>query len=43
MINTFHNDYPEKPIALFLPIDFAPPMTKPSLKPLVKTLKYKRG
>ncbi len=33
LISTFHHDYPERPTATSLPIDSAPPMVRPIVKP----------
>ncbi len=33
LINTFHRDHPEKPTATSPPIDSAPPMARPTVKP----------
>ena len=43
MTYTFHKDHPEKPTTTFLPLDFAPPMAKPSVKPAKPFGKQKRG
>ena len=44
MISAFHKDHPEKLTASSLPLDSAPPMAKPSIKPPVKSsAKRKRG
>ena len=44
MISTFHKDHPEKPTAIFPPLDSAPSMAKPSVKPPVKpSAKRQRG
>ena len=37
MISTFHKDHPKKPTATFLPLNSAPPMAKPWVKPPVKS------
>lgn len=39
LITTFHKHYPDKPTATFLPINTAPPMPKPSIKPIKSTNK----
>ncbi len=33
LISTFHHDYPEKPTMTSPPIDSAPPMARPTVKP----------
>ena len=44
LINSFYKDHPEKPIATSLPINSAPPMARPIVKPTAKaTTKQKRG
>ena len=44
MISAFHKDHPEKPTATSPPLDAAPPMAKPSVKPPVKlSAKRKRS
>ncbi len=44
LINNFHRDHPEKPTATSLPIDSAPPMARPTVKPRAETSsKQKRG
>ena len=43
IISTFHKDHPEKPMAIFLPLDSALPMAKPSVKPAKPSTKQKRG
>ena len=43
MISTFHKDHPEKPTAIFSPLDSAPPMAKPSVKPAKPSAKQKQG
>ena len=44
LISLFHKDQPEKPIAIFPPFDFAPPMARPTVKPKAKsTTKRKQG
>ena len=40
MISAFHKDHPEKPTTTSLPLNSAPPMAKPSVKP---SAKRKRG
>ncbi len=42
LINTFHWDYPKKPIATFLPIDSAPPMARLIVKPRAKASSTKQ-
>ena len=42
MFSTFHKDHPKKPTATSAPLDSAPPMAKPRVKP-TKLLKRKRG
>ena len=37
IISTFHKDHPEKPTATSPPLDSAPPIAKPSVKPPVKS------
>ena len=32
MVSIFHKNYPEKPTATLVPLDFAPPMAKPIVK-----------
>ena len=41
LINSFHKDHPEKPIATFPSINSAPPMARPTVRPT--PLKRKRG
>ena len=39
LINSFYKTNPEKPIAIFLPINFIPPMVRPTIKstrPIIK-------
>ena len=44
LISSFHKDPPEKPIGTSPPIDSAPPMARPTIKPTAKaTTKQKRG
>ena len=44
LISSFHKDHLEKPTATSLPIDSAPPMARPIVKPTAKaTTKRKRG
>ena len=43
MISTFHKDYPEKPTATSFPLDSAPPMAKPIVKPTKSSAKRKQG
>ena len=44
LISSFHKDHPEKPTATSPPIDFAPPMARPTIKPTAKAItKQKRG
>ena len=44
LIKSFYKDHSEKPLSFFPPIDSAPPMAKPTIKPKVKfTTKRKRG
>lgn len=40
MVNTFCKDYPEKPVAISAPLDFAPAMVKPIVNLFIK---QKRG
>lgn len=42
MINIFYKNHLKKSTIMFLPIDFTPPMSKPSIKLLVKILKQKQ-
>ena len=42
LINSFHKDYPEKPTATFLPINFVLPMDRPTIRPNL-ILKRKQG
>ena len=42
LINSFHKDRPEKPIATFPPIDSAPPMARPTIKPTQPITKQKQ-
>ena len=42
IISTFHKDHPEKPIAISPPFNSAPPMAKPSVKPVNSFVKQKR-
>ena len=32
MVNTFHNNHPEKPTATSAPLDSAPPIAKPMIQ-----------
>ena len=41
MIFTFHKDHPEKPTATSFLFDSAPPMAKPSVKPVKPSTKQK--
>ena len=41
LINCFHKEYQEKPTATSLPINSAPPMARPTVRPIL--LKQKRG
>ncbi len=44
LISTFHHDHPKKPTATSPPIDSAPPMARPTVKPKAETSsKRKRG
>ncbi len=45
LINTFYHDHPEKPTATFPPIDSAPLMARPTVKPRAKasSIKQKQG
>ena len=42
MISIFHKNYPEKPMTTSSPLDFAPPMVKPSVKSAMPSTKQKR-
>ena len=42
LINSFRKDYPEKLTATFLPINFAPPMARPIVRPKL-TFKRKQS
>ncbi len=41
LISTFHRDHPEKPTATFPPIDSAPPMARPTVRPEASITKRK--
>ena len=43
MLNAFHKDNPDKPIATFPQSDTAPLMARPLVVPLTKTTKWKRS
>ncbi len=43
LISTFHRDHPDKPTATFPPIDSAPPMARPTIRPEASSTKRKRG
>ena len=43
LISSFYKDHPEKATTTFLPIDSAPPMARPTVKPIRSTNKQKRG
>ncbi len=45
LINTFYRDHPEKPTATSSPIDSAPPIARPTVKPRAEdsSTKTKRG
>ena len=43
LISLFHKDHLEKPIATFLPVDSAPPMARPIVKPARPITKRKQG
>ena len=44
LISSFHKDYPEKPTATSPLFDSAPPIARPTVKPLAKSItKRKRG
>ena len=43
LINSFHKKHSEKPKATFPPLDFAPPMARPIVKPIRPITKQKRG
>ena len=43
MISTFYEDYPKKPTATWLSFNSAPPMAKPSVKPVKLSAKWKQG
>ena len=44
LISLIHKDYPEKPTKTSLPVDSAPPMARPTIKPMAKsTTKRKQG
>ena len=43
MISTFYKDHPEKPTAISPPLDPAPFMAKPSVKPIKLSAKQKQG
>ena len=38
LISSFHKDHPEKPTATFPPINSAPPMARPTVKPTAKAI-----
>ena len=41
LISYFHKEHPKKPTATFLPINFVPPMARPTVRPTL--LKWKQG
>ena len=43
LINSFYKDHPEKPTSTFSPIDSAPLIARPTVKPTKPTTKQKRG
>ena len=43
LISSFHKDHPEKPTATSPPVDSAPPMARPTVKPARPITKRKRG
>ncbi len=43
LISTFYCDHPKKPTAIFPPIDSAPPMARPTVRPEASITKRKRG
>ena len=44
LISSFHKDYSKKPTITSLPIDFTPPIARPTVKPTAKAItKQKRG
>ena len=43
IISTFHKDHPEKPAVTSPPLNSAPPMTKPSVKPAKPSTKQKQS
>ena len=43
LISSFHKDHPKKPTATSPPVDFPPPMARPTVKPAKPITKRKRG
>ena len=43
LISSFHKDHPEKPTATSPPVDSAPPMARPTVKPARPITKRKQG
>ena len=43
LVSTFHKEHPDKPTATSPPVNSAPPMAKPTIRPEARNNKRKRG